>query len=235
MKKLSIILILFFAVQLCFVSCQTSFELIKAHGCNDDTPNWGESLGEVSFKTNQTWIVGNQEWSDVVMASACQKESYIGRQRPCNSDKELCFISDCRSNLGYGDLFSWCAVVRFQNELCPDDWRVPTRKDFIALDKALGGTGKHRRIHHPDDRHIESRYINVWDGSHGGYGSWDVMNDNLNAYKLYNQNSMGLYWSQSSKSKNGAYGLRLWDDLSIHPQYTDHKGDAFMLRCVRNK
>ena len=45
--------------------------------CNDTIPGWGENLGEITFKTNRTWIVGNQEWSEVVMATACQKETYF--------------------------------------------------------------------------------------------------------------------------------------------------------------
>jgi len=96
--------------------------------CNSDEPEWGNSLGKVSFKSTKTWKIGDQEWSDVVIASACQKTRFDG-----GSEKN--FNADCRKNDGYGDLFSWCAVVRFRNQLCPGNWNVPNASDFSKLIK----------------------------------------------------------------------------------------------------
>ncbi len=42
---------------------------ILPSGCNTAMPEWGGSLGTVSFATNQEWIVGNKIWSDAVQTS----------------------------------------------------------------------------------------------------------------------------------------------------------------------
>jgi uncharacterized protein (TIGR02145 family) len=124
---------LFIATICCrlFVACENSKKL-----CSFQTPKWGDSLGTVGFATSETWKIGNQEWSDAVTATACNKTTFDGGEKTN-------FNADCRSNPNQkGDLFSWCAVYRFQDQLCPAPWRVPTKKDIIELDIALGGTGK---------------------------------------------------------------------------------------------
>jgi uncharacterized protein (TIGR02145 family) len=226
MKKLSTILILSLAFQLCF----------GQNGCNDSIPNWGESLGVVSFKTNQTWIVGNQEWSDVVMATACQKETFLGTGSGENNNN-----ADCRSNFGYGDLFSWCAVMRFAGELCPNDWRVPTKEDFIVLDKAFGGTGYHRGNDSSYISFINATYLNssVWGGSLGGQCYWQG--------GLSSQGEVALYYSQSTNADENFWADEVFILLLIskftnrnvgfiNPQYQERpKRNGYVLRCVRNK
>ncbi len=103
----------------------TVAEPIVATGCNSSTL----ALGTVGFATSQTWTVGSQTWSDVVVASNCNKTGYDGG----SSDN---YNSDCRNatNGFNGHYFSWCAVVKYASTLCPGDWRVPTKDDFVALD-----------------------------------------------------------------------------------------------------
>jgi hypothetical protein len=116
--------------------------VVHRTGCNDDVPGWGESLGTVSFVSERIAIISNgtltQIWSDDVTATNCQKEMFNGGGLHSN------FNADCRSNPNrdrhnklIGDLFSWCAVHRFQNYLCPYPWRVPTKQDFVNLDIIL--------------------------------------------------------------------------------------------------
>ena len=126
-------------------------QLSQEHFCNRDMPGWGNSLGTVSFVSDRTWRVGSQIWSDVVTATACQKPTFMGLMRPqiyshhpqiYSSDNVISrgiiryagFSADCRTLTHLsGDLFSWCAVVRFANQLCPYPWRVPTREDITVL------------------------------------------------------------------------------------------------------
>jgi len=207
-EKFLTIIVLSFAVQFCF----------GQSGCNNNVPNWGESLGIVSFRTERTWVVGKQEWSDVVMATACRKETFDG-------GKSRKFNADCRSNGSHGDLFSWCAVMRFQTQLCPDEWRVPTRHDFIALDIALGGNGRHRK----NDQHL-LKYVDVWGITYGGFcieSGW-----------LRTQDFSAHYWSSSSGSRSVAYSLSFLasiNPISVNPQDYGSKDFGFSLRCVRDK
>ena len=191
--------------------------LTVAIGCNNNTPGWGENLGVVSFKTKQTWRVGNQEWSDVVMASACRKTTYSGG--PWGNQN-----ADCRSNLsGFGDLFSWCAVIRFQDELCPDGWRVPTGTDFAELDIALRGEGS--GVSSYTDTLVRDKYITLWGGTYGGYCGIDG--------QLGGQSWSAYYWSQSERCENHGFRMNFHSDGYTFPQGWLGKDNGFSLRCIR--
>jgi hypothetical protein len=43
--------------------------------------------------------------------------------------------------------------------LCPSPWRVPSRNDFRALDRALGGDGNY---HKESESWVTTNYINKW-------------------------------------------------------------------------
>jgi len=125
-------------------------ERARANNCNGNiiVGRFYGDLGTVGFRTNRVWRVGNQEWSDAVTATACQKSDFVGQHR---SGRDQVFSADCRSNPEerLGDLFSWCAVVAFADVLCPYPWRVPRVQDFIDLDIAFGGTGQNRFLNRP--------------------------------------------------------------------------------------
>ena len=196
MKKIlfSVILLSF-----AFASCKSKQQIANLADitfltdtrCNLDNPRWGESLGFVSFATDRTWTISNdsitQIWSDVVTASNCEKATFNGgnyyRMRPekanLNAEKTN-FNADCRSNPKFpGNLFSWCAVIRFQDVLCPAPWRVPTLQDFIDFDIALGGDSIDRScvkrwwrgISFKDHSQItQLNYnLNTWGGDYVGY------------------------------------------------------------------
>jgi len=205
MKK---IIISFFALTL-------SFGVFAQRGCNNNTPGWGESLGTVSFASEKTWKIGDQTWSDAVQATSCNKTTFRGKSRKYNSD--------CRSNPDYpGDLFSWCAVARFKEVLCPDGWRVPTQQDFIDLDKAFGGTGVNR---YSLDfiPFITENYIARWGGTYGGGCISDGM--------LWQQGLFANYWVHSAR---GGLLLRFGTNGYVNPQIRLRMCNGFTLRCVRN-
>ncbi|MDR2906593.1 MAG: hypothetical protein LBU91_01210 [Bacteroidales bacterium] len=187
-------------------------------GCNTDTPGWGNELGTVSFATDETWTVGNQVWSDAVQTTNCSnRTTYNGRA-------EGDFNADCRSNPSYkGDLFSWCAVSRYEDILCPDEWRVPTVNDFIDLDKAFGGSGGYSQMG-PAHR---DKYLNNLGSVYGGF--CDISG------RLMEQGLSTGYWSSSEQSSDVAYHLNLWKEFgTVYPQGYDPKDIGLTLRCVRD-
>jgi uncharacterized protein (TIGR02145 family) len=192
-----------------------------------------DSIGVVSFLSSKTWIVGNQEWSDVVKASNCSnRTSFIG----INQEGTASYIN-CRSNPGYGDLFSWCAVITGRNILCPDGWRLPTNEDFIALDKFFGGDGEVRpRYGGPAwDPSILGRYINEWGAVYSG---------NCNGTgQLGGQLDAVWYWQQTEGGANsgGYFGLQKageWtngfiSEGSVTPFGTTTTAMGMQVRCIR--
>jgi len=204
MKQIFFVLIFLLSIQFSFAQ----------RGCNTRTPGWGNNLGTVSFVNDSIWKVGTQEWSAPVTATGCQKNTFDGgRERSPNAD--------CRSNPGFGDLFSWCAVVRFANQLCPENWRVPTKDDFIALDRALGGNGEEQQ----SEQQI-MKYINVWGGAFGGTTESGILNG---------IGDVGAYWSLTNNDINTNVFLLFFSSSTnlIFPQGEEHRTVGVMLRCVR--
>lgn len=198
--------------------CQLMVSNSSTLRCNTETPGWGEELGEVYFATDQTWIIGNQEWSDAVVLANGNKEEFYGG----SIDDELGFYADARSNPGYkGTLFSWCAVVRYQDQLCPDGWRVPTSDDFVALDIALGGTGANQN----PASHLD-KYVTDWGGEYTGYCGISGM--------LLSQDFDAEYWSIPEGSEKEALYLGYKRSRYVGPLSSFDKGLGFTLRCVRD-
>jgi uncharacterized protein (TIGR02145 family) len=191
------------------------------------TVSW---LGEISFKTDKTWTVGTQTWSDAVMAERCVgKDDYSGVYNSTDH------VIDCRQNGDYGHLFSWMAVSTYAAQLCPEPWRTPVAQDFIDLDKALGGDGTNKQA----DMHINN-YVDpeMWGGEHGGYCWVDPADNEL---IVQSQGTYGLYWSGESANRNNACALLFGIDPEAYPpDYgvsspagTSHKNNGAQLRCIK--
>ncbi|MDR2906888.1 MAG: fibrobacter succinogenes major paralogous domain-containing protein [Bacteroidales bacterium] len=255
MKKFNAIFILFVAVQFTFGqnSCNDSIpNRIDSLGkvssntnkvlfdCNDNAPGWGNSLGKITFLTNQTWFIGNQEWSDVVIATNCKKDKFnaderikvhaektlIGDYTIPDFDRILSLNADCRRNKGYGDLFSWCAVSRFRNQLCPDNWHIPTVEDFKILHTALGGQEVATGLGYHSDIMLK-KYIK-WGATYGGWCTHDG--------ELRGQNYHARYWTQTKDSESRKFSLFLYSSGNIIPEdIIENDTDGLIVRCVRSR
>ena len=202
-------------------TCQATAQTIVltvAIGCNLKVPAFGANLGEISFASEQTWTIGEQIWSDAVQTSVCSgREIYHGGHWGIQD-----FNADCRSNPDQkGDLFTWCAAIRFQDELCPAPWRVPTVADFVNLDKALGGTGENRT-----DATIRDLYFSNWGASFSGYCS--------PTGALGVQGSWAFYWALTQDGPTTGDMLVLNADGFVGPKRNSVKYRGFSLRCVRD-
>ncbi len=175
------------------------------------------SIFSASFATDKTWTVGSQVWSDAVISTDCDKTEFRGGS---GSSPNV----DCCSNPSYsGDLFSWCVVVKYANTLCPAPWRVPTKDDFIALDKALGGTGDNDQ----NNVALTNSYINTWGGTYSGY---------VRTGGLDRQGTNAFYWTQTEVSAALGYSLDMFANGYVNPQSNfslNSKYRGYALRCVR--
>jgi uncharacterized protein (TIGR02145 family) len=179
-------------------------------------------LGVVSFRTDATWTVGNQTWSDVVMAAGCKKTDFDGGV-PGG------YLADCRQNADeYGDLFSWKAVDMYAGRLCPEDWRVPTLDDYLDLDKTFSQRDNPTVYKDPE---VFEKYMTDWGGELGGYA--------MHGTGLVYQGELTCYWSLSEKDPTPggestfAYSLYLYFDGSINPYSNFTKNNGFPVRCVK--
>ena len=234
--------------------------------CIMDSENFlnGE-LGTPYFKTDRIWTITNgaiyQEWSDVVLAPGCAKTTisgYMWAEYPTPT-----LTSDCRTHDNsvrptfmqtsdfsdyFGDMFTWCAIMRFSNELCPAPWRVPTTHDFFTLDVALGGNGRGEYNTVLRDKYIATSGIpgQFWGGVYAGHvneiGFWG----NDGPSNLYSSPPFGMYWSSSEflggQEFGGNWGFQLarylefgkGDDGPVFPRGIHTSPDnATLLRCVR--
>ena len=241
---------------------QETTERMRANNCNGciNVGRFYGDLGVVGFETNRVWRVGNQEWSDVVTATACQKADFSGdNQRLRNrtgSSWRFGFSADCRNN----SFFSWCAVAAFADVLCPYPWRVPTTQDFRDLDIAFGGNGQDRHLSRPPqmppgargtDRNAR-RIREAYEAkivSHNNITSDQFIIDNY--IDRWGGASGRTYWSQTQlpprsglrgapPSQHDIYqaqrkrGALLFHEGTVLPQFNLEKGRTASLRCVRN-
>jgi hypothetical protein len=161
---------------------------IRIHGCNSNIPGWGtEGLGTIDHGGEITIVLDSsrnitQTWSYPVTASNCQKSTFDGG---AGND----YNADCRANpSGYrGDFFSWCAVKRFENTLCPAPWRVPTDKDFAHLSQTLCGNwlGTYH-VSRNSRRDCHTQFLTTWSGLHHGFSD--------PTGKVYEQGRLVYYW-----------------------------------------
>ncbi len=184
------------------------------------------NITSATFATEDTWVIGEQTWSDAVVSTQCNKSTFNGGPTSYPN-------VDCRNatNGFNGDYFTWCAVMKYADVLCPAPWRVPTKDDFIALDKALGGTGANS----------QSLVANRYTGTTGsgtacinGGGTWGG-----SQFTAHGTTNTGLtsttsnYWSfTQSSSSLMAYYLR-YNSSVVNPQNTNNKSEALALRCVK--
>ncbi len=215
---------LFFAIWT-FVITSSAIAQEDESGCNRDIPGWGESLGKVRFVSNRVWTIGVHTWSDAVTAENCKKKSFNGGER---GKKQLGYNADCRQNImdSYGDLFSWCAVKRYRNQLCPTGWRAPTTEDFMALSQWLEGT-PHGWNYNERFKTIDLSYNQFdypeWGGTNGGWcDNWG---------RLYSQGQSANYWAQSANSLDT--GMEITFYLRAMRFVATTKNYGHVLRCVR--
>ena len=121
-------------------------------------------------------------WSRPVTATGCQKTTF-------NGGTAASVKSDCRTNPGYaGDYISWCAAVKYSDQLCPFPWHVPTAEDFCRLHQALTGAA----CVDTTNAAWTNIYVNQWDLEWNGYAIGDSY-DHSQAFAAYICRSMTDY------------------------------------------
>ncbi|MCL2028097.1 MAG: hypothetical protein FWG79_06360 [Bacteroidales bacterium] len=174
--------------------------------------------------------VASQTWSDLVVSPECNKTTYTGGSSPN-------FISDCRYNNEIpfpGHYFSWCAVMKYADILCPGTWRVPTREDFRDLDILMGGSGE-TDSRNPSTAINSQSYTSGTNSNNSAAnhvprgGTWGGSRFTALASNL--TTAISRYWSSSENSNTSVFYLRY--STFVAPQDNYNKNNGLALRCVR--
>ncbi|MCL2026940.1 MAG: hypothetical protein FWG79_00470 [Bacteroidales bacterium] len=230
--------------------------------CNNNTPSF--TLEPIYFKTNRTWVVGGQEWSDVVLAAGCNKTSFtdVGSRAIANcrvSENNLTIATeaprptsqqahDWSDRMGYnGDFFNFCMVHRFQHRLCPsgDGWRVPTEEDFKVLLSTLagstltnfspaGGATLSNRLIAGNDASIPQTVSNT---AWGGTISGSVLGGSVLSNRTRGFYNTAVPADDAGSSVEGMYawGLNYINDGSVFLNALAPRESGYLLRCVREE
>jgi len=217
---------------------------LPMRNCNFATPGWGaDGLGVISWGTigntdiesGTSFVPGtgdrpDQTWSGAVFAEACRNRTTLisGLSSSLNAD-----CRNARTELT-GHLFSWCAVMRFADVLCPAPWRVPTANDFrnlhqsfgFPLPSSIGSYVSHNNLGHfmPMDT-TGTAWTPLVGGIWGG-ARFTALTSDLSA-------AGSRYWSSTETDDGtGARGLAL-GPYHVWPQFWGGKGLGFALRCVK--
>lgn len=178
----------------------------------------GGDLGTVTFLSTDEWVVGNQIWSDAVVATRCKKNQFDG------GSADSSYKVDCRASEGFGDLFSWEAVNLHSAELCPRGWRIPTREDFFDLDIALGGNGSGGTGDAMAYYDVWGRYLSEWGAQPAGYARTE------NPDVVF-PGAVACYWTQTEVDPDAAFYLYVYSGR-VYPQYNESKALGMSVRCV---
>jgi uncharacterized protein (TIGR02145 family) len=166
--------------------------------------------------STKTWTVGSQIWSDVINIPACDHDAYT------NSND----VPYCRSYTTSGIkwyYYNWPYVNANKNTLCPSPWRVPSREDFIALDRAFGGDGVDRT--NIDQTWITDNYVTAW-------GS-DYRSSGLVTSGGMHDITFTRFWSATEISDTVANDPLFGPNGWVSPTRQDYKLYGMPVRCVR--
>jgi uncharacterized protein (TIGR02145 family) len=168
--------------------------------------------------STQTWTIGNQTWSAYLKKAqtGCNATTNFGSAGvPASA---LYRSSGLYSESGY--LYNWKCVNDYATQLCPSPWRVPTSADFVALDKALGGSGGYENA---SVTWVTSNYVTKWGGVYAGYGLYT---------SVYEGGYSSSTWANSTTGNNG-YVMLFRNDGSKSPLHNVAKSHGLLARCVK--
>jgi uncharacterized protein (TIGR02145 family) len=127
----------------------------------------------------------------------------------------------------FGKLYNWHAVVD-KRVLAPIDWKIPTKSDWMKLDKFLGGdyeTGAKLKSTKGWNKNGNGSNLSGFNGlpagRFSGYDEFAALGEN------------GFWWSSTNDSDYMAIASGMFygnSHLRVQPQF---KGDGMSVRCIK--
>jgi uncharacterized protein YjdB len=204
-------------------------------------------FGYVSFRSEQTWEIGNWIWSDYVTATRCKTDT--ADFKPTDDG------GDCLKNPGYYDLFSYYAVRDKMTLFCTDGWSNPYANPFNDTDTALypiGQNGRAFSMGTAAQYKGTSKWVEQWGLEYGGYWNGTAIVRSESAWNGSTNvtSEFGRFWyggpnatwpaaprgyislyKEGSDTENGPDSSTLNRNLNV----TTTSNHALGLRCVKAK
>ena len=194
---------------------------------------------------------GSQYW----LAENLKTDRYrSGRKIPVIKDVSLwpemitkgCgyFNNDSSRLIRYGMFYNWEAVDG--GKLCPLSWRVPTDKDWLALEEHLGGDaragGKMKSVKGWKGKHVSGDDIgfNALPGGYrlnGDFQEGEAVvwwSSSIAKVNDLEDKKTGESFSTDDPTKKWIWGRRLEMNLNILMSTVNRPNNGFYVRCVRN-
>jgi uncharacterized protein (TIGR02145 family) len=160
--------------------------------------------------STQTWVFGDQTWSDAIHIPNCNKSSFVDSY----TDPQCRSYTENSTTWYY---YNWPYVNVNAVALCPSPWRVPLQSDFGTLVSTLGGNTQSAR----------DALIAAW-----GFTGYALGNS------VYKESDGTTYWSATGYDGDEAYTLSYVGyyayGLYINPQSIDLMYYGFPVRCVKD-
>jgi len=153
--------------------------------------------------TYRTVKIGHQTW----MAENLNYDTSSG---------SWCYDDDVTNCTKYGRLYNWETA----KDVCPLDWHLPSKNDFVTLISNVGGRGS-------------NAYHALIEGGSSGFdaflGGWRENNEDFKGIVNF-----GLWWSSSELNCNLAYDMNLINDTKFAiVLYNGPKEWGFSVRCLK--
>jgi uncharacterized protein (TIGR02145 family) len=192
-------------------------------------------LGTISF--SQTVTIGTQVWmtknldvdrfrngDPIPEAKTTEEWENAGE----NKQPAWCYYdNDPKNGEKYGKLYNWYAVSDSRG-LAPEGWHVPSNDEWTVLTDNLGSGYKIKDTYGWTSNGNETKSTNSsgFSGLPGGDRSYVGSFDFIGYH--------GYWWSSTEGNTNNAWSRTLNYRYGFVDGFTNHKGNGFSVRCLRD-
>ncbi len=162
-------------------------------------------------KRYRTVEIGSQTW----MAENLNYEA----------DGSKCYENNSANCEKYGRLYNWETAKK----ACPSGWHLPSRSEYEALDKAVGGEGEAGK---------KLKAKSGWNNNGNGTDDFGFSalpgGDSYSDSGFYGIGNSGSWWSSSDGKSIYAYNRYIYYNFSDVTKYSGTKSYLLSVRCIRN-
>jgi uncharacterized protein (TIGR02145 family) len=186
---------------------------LSAQNCNK-----GTFTDSKTKQTYETVTIGKQTWMTKNMHSQ-YAHCYDGKTLNCDV---------------YGGLYNYASAIK----VCPEGWRLPSKKDWEELVEFVGGdslAGKMLKASGTIEngkglwkayKEFEGTDVFCFGALPGGFNAFQAGSNNLGSY--------GYYWTSSNVGENKVETIQFYYFQDYIKFKVVGKEDFFSVRCVKN-